>query len=160
MSFEIRKARPDDEQQIVALLPRLASFDVPDHRVPEDLWHGDRELIAEWKQGKREDVEVVVAVADDAVVGVAVVRSRKELLSSDPSLHLEVLAINESKEGLGIGSALLREIDGIAQAKGASGISLHVFSDNTRAFALYKRHGYLDEIVRCYKPCRVDAPSM
>ena len=152
MNYSIRSGTPQDWPGIEILLPRLADFDVPAYRVPEHLWHGDRDIIIEWTEGKRHNMEVVVAIADDSVVGVAVLTFKKELLSGDPSAHLEVLAVGTNAEGAGVGSALMKEIETIASSNGAQGISLHVFSNNKRARALYERQGFNDELMRYFKP--------
>ena len=152
MNYSIRPGMPSDLPEIKTLLPRLAAFDVPTYRVPEYLWHGDRDLIISWASGNRDDVHVAVAIHDNTLVGVAALTLGKELLSHQPSAHLELLAISSCFEGAGIGSALMQEAESIAQAKGAQSISLHVFSNNTRARSLYERHGYNGELMRYFKP--------
>lgn len=152
MRYSIRFGTALDLPGIEILLPRLVDFDVPSYRVPEHLWQGDRDIILEWAHGNRDDIKVAVAIAGDSVVGVAVLSLRKELLSGDPSAHLEVLAVGASAEGCGVGSALMREVETIALNNGAKSISLHVFSNNKRARALYQRQGFNGELMRYYKP--------
>lgn len=152
MNYSIREGTQADAPEIIALLPRLADFDIPTHREPEHLWHGDRSLIEQWAKGDRPEVDIAVAVCDDSIVGIAVVSAKNEMLSGEPSAHLEVLAIDASAEGNGIGAALMKETDSIALKRGARSISLHVFSSNTRARALYERHGFEGELLRYYKP--------
>jgi len=152
MTYSIRAGTADDVTKIVELLPRLADFDIPQYRNPDHLWHGDRDMVLEWASGDRENVDVIVAAEGEAILGVAVVSTRLELLSAEPSVHLEVLAIASSAEGLGIGSALLKETESLALMHGARSISLHVFSANKRARALYERHGYMGELMRYLKP--------
>ena len=41
--------------------------------------------------------------------------------------------------------------------RGAGGMSLHVFGANARARALYRRAGFVEEIVRCMKPFGTDS---
>ena len=152
LDYTIRAGTASDLSEIETLLPRLADFEIPAYRVREHLWQGDRDLILEWAEGIRDDVHVVVAVASERVVGAAALSTRKEMLSGEPSVHLEVLAISTSAEGAGIGSALMRESESIALSQGATSISLHVFSDNKRARSLYERHGYNNELIRYFKP--------
>ena len=152
MNYSIRPGTASDLPEIEKLLPRLADFEVPSYRLPEHLWHGDRDLIHQWAQGERDDVRVAVATMGDSIVGVAALTIRKELLSGEPSVHLEILAISASAEGEGIGSALMQETESIALSLGATSISLHVFSENKRARSLYERHGYNGEWVRYFKP--------
>ena len=147
-----RAGRPADVEAILALLPRLADFDVPPHRRAEDLWHGDAELLRAWARGERDDVTVRVASDAAGLVGVAAASDREELLTHAPSAHLEVLAIDRRAEGRGVGRRLLADIEAAVRERGARGMSLHVFGANARARALYRRAGFDEEIVRCFKP--------
>jgi len=157
LEFSIRTGVPADAPEIVALLPRLADFDVPDARAPEHLWHGDRDMVNAWADGKRDDVDVAVAIShspDREVIGVAIISERTDIFSGAPSAHLETLAVHENTQGAGVGTALLSEADSLALARGAQGMSLHVFAANTRARALYERHGYDGELLRYFRQLR------
>lgn len=159
MAYSLRPGVPNDTPEIVALLPRLADFEVPKTRMPEHLWHGDRDMVRAWANGTRGDVDIVVAISDASkhettsgrVIGVAIVSERTDIFSGAPSAHLETLAVHASAEGLGVGSALLQEADALALARGAEGMSLHVFAANDRARALYERHGYDGELLRYFR---------
>ena len=152
MNYSIRKGVPADTSQILALLPRLADFEVPEHRLAEDLWNGDKAMIELWSKGGRPDVDVAVATIDNRIVGIAIISAKAEMLSGLPSAHLETVAVAADAEGNGIGTALMHETEKMAMERGANCISLHVFSANTRARALYERHGYTGELMRYYKP--------
>ena len=158
MKYTIREAKTQDLNEIEALLPRLADFDVPPNRVREHLWHGDRKVVRDWAAGKRDDVSAFVATSQDEnkIIGLAVISFRKELLSGDPSAHLEVLALDKSAEGHGIATALMQEAERLASSNGALSMSLHVFTNNTRARALYARQGFDGELMRYYKPLTVE----
>ncbi|MBX2883475.1 MAG: GNAT family N-acetyltransferase [Granulosicoccus sp.] len=151
MDFSIQPATKQDAAAIHQLLPRLAAFDVPEGRNPDDLWHGDRALLEAWEKDEN-DCQVLVATDASGVIGVAMVTLREELLSHEPSAHLEVLALSVPAQGRGIGKALLKEAQRIAADKGAKSMSLHVFANNTRARALYEREGFSGELLRYYKP--------
>ena len=150
-SFEIRPATAADERAVVALLPRLAAFEVPNGRAPEELWRGDRDLVVAWAAGARPDVEVGVATVDGEVLGAVVVSERAEMLSGEPSAHLEILAVDARAEGRGMGSALVREAERLAAARGLGTMSLNVFAANAKARALYARCGFDGELVRYFK---------
>jgi len=154
MDYSIKRADSSALDDIECLLPRLADFNVPSHRKAEHLWLGDREMVRGWASGQRPEVEVIVAINNDnqKTVGVAVVSHRKELLSGEPSAHLEVLALSKSAEGHGIATSLMQEIENIAVTNGASSLSLHVFANNAKARALYERQGFDGELLRYYKP--------
>jgi ribosomal protein S18 acetylase RimI-like enzyme len=155
MDYLIRDATPTDVALILPLFPRLANFTLPERRVAEDLWQGDAELLQQWAQGAAPHCFVQVAVdTQNAILGVALVSLREELLSHTPSAHLEVLVVAEGAEGNGIGQALITEAETIARERGALSMTLHVFATNTRARQVYERLGYTGELIRYIKYLR------
>ena len=152
MSFEVRPANSEDGDAILALMPRLASFDVPESRNPVDLWRSDAAILKRWLDGDAPECLVHVAVdGGQEVLGFALVSLRPELLSHEPSAHLEAIAVSESAEGAGVGRALLAAAEDEAKAHGAKSLTLHVFARNTRARAFYERSGYDGELLRYIK---------
>jgi ribosomal protein S18 acetylase RimI-like enzyme len=133
-------------------MPRLASFDVPKSRNPLDLWRSDAAMFQRWLDGEAQECFVHVAV-DDAqkVLGFTLVSLRPELLSHEPSAHLEAIAVGEGAEGLGVGQALLAAAESEVKSHGAQTITLHVFASNTRAREFYERSGYDGELLRYIK---------
>ena len=153
MEYTIRTATTADAPEMIALLPRLADFEAPAYRNPDHLWEGDLAMLQSWLDGENPDLIVVVAANErNQAIGVAITSLREELLSHEPSSHLEVLAVAAEAEGKHIGSALLKAVEQRAQAAGAASMSLHVFANNTRARALYERLNYHGELMRYYKP--------
>jgi len=152
MDYQLRKATAQDKDAILNLFPRLADFDIPTNRNPKHLWESDAKMFLEWMAGSRPDVDVSVAVSDKKVIGVAIVSEQKELLSDEPSAHLEVLALEKSAEGFGVATALMNESDKLAKKRGAKSMTLHVFANNTKARALYERQGFDGELLRYIKP--------
>ena len=152
MSVHVRSAASDDGDAILALMPRLASFDVPESRNPVDLWRSDAAVFQRWLDGQAAECLVHVAV-DDAqkIVGFTLVSLRPELLSHEPSAHLEAIAVGEGAEGMGVGQALLAAAENEAKAQGALTITLHVFANNTRARGFYEKSGYDGELIRYIK---------
>ena len=152
MSFKIRHAASEDGEAILAMMPRLASFDVPKSRNPVDLWRSDAAMLQRWLDGEAAECLVHVAVDDSQkVLGFTLVSLRPELLSDEPSAHLEAIAVGEGAEGLGIGQALLATVESEAKAHGAQTITLHVFASNTRARGFYEKSGYDGELLRYIK---------
>ncbi len=132
-------------------MPRLGGFDLPASRNPRHLWEHDAEMLREWACGESAClVHVAVDGAGD-VLGFSMVTLRPELLSHEPSAHLEAIALAPSAEGRGIAKALLATAEKAAQSKGASTMTLHVFSVNERARGLYERAGYDGELMRYIK---------
>ncbi|MFQ5759639.1 MAG: GNAT family N-acetyltransferase [Acidiferrobacterales bacterium] len=152
MEYSIRVALPSDGEAMQSLFPRLASFDIPARRSAEDLWREDEQSLQAWLDGEAPDCLAHVAVdANNTVLGLSLVRLRKEMLSHEPSAHLEVLAVAREAEGKGIGRALIVTAENAAQEWGAWTITLHVFANNTRARHVYEELGYSGEIIRYIK---------
>ena len=153
MQYTIRPANHSDSDAILSLLPRLADFDIPKTRNPDHLWQGDAEMLNAWKSEDRQDMGVFVAVSDDEeIVGSSIVTLREELLSHEPSAHLEVLVLAKSAEGHGLGKRLIAAAEEFAITHNAQSITLHVFRANARARALYEKSGYAPELMRYIKP--------
>ena len=152
MDIEIRPAVADDADAMLAILPRLATPDLPPSRNPEDLWMSDAERLKQWRDGDVEHVRIQVATADGTVAGLAMVSLRPEPLTGDPSAHLEALAVADGYEGLGIGRRLIHAAEQDAARQGAKSMTLHVLTENERARALYERAGFDTELVRYIKP--------
>jgi len=150
--FSIRSAVAADRQAICELLPRLAAFEIPARRQPEDLWRGDKVALLAWLDGSAPDGAAHVAInGRNKIIGVVFVQLRKELLSGEPSAHLEVLAVAEDAEGQGIASALIATAEEAARDRHAKTMTLHVFAGNRRARGLYEKHGYDGELIRYIK---------
>lgn len=152
MPYRVRAATVADGEAIRALLPRLAAFDLPERRIPDDLWRVDEQRLQRWLDGDVKDYLAHVAVDDQgSVLGVAITRTGPELLSHQPSAHLEVVVVAEGAEGQGIARALIAEAEREARARGATTMTLHVFSTNVRARRLYESLGFDGELIRYIK---------
>lgn len=152
MSFQVRRAVSGDGEAILALMPRLAAFNVPESRNPEDLWRSDAKMMQRCLDGEAEGCFAYVAVDEsEKILGLTLVSLRPELLSHEPSAHLEAIAVGEGAEGMGVGQALLTAAESEARAQGALSITLHVFASNTRARNFYERSGYDGELLRYIK---------
>ena len=150
--YRIESGEPEQIEEMLALFPRLADFDIPVRRSAEDLWAGDAELLRKWAAGQIEGCVVLVALTEDKVKGVAFARLRPELLSHRPSAHLEAIAVDEDHEGRGVGKKLMTEVESQCAELGAESLTLHVFRVNQRARKLYAARGFDEELIRCIKP--------
>ena len=151
MDYEITDATPADGDSMMALMPRLADFDVPASRNPEHLYKDDAKLLQRWIDGKEECLVHIAVAESQSVLGFTLVRLRPELLSREPSAHLEAIAVDESAEGMGVAKALLDVAERSAKANGAKTMTLHVFASNVRARNFYDRAGYDGELMRYIK---------
>ena len=148
----IRPLTSDDLAAMLALLPQLADFEVPATRNPDDLWMGDAHLLEQVVMGTAPNSfsEVVVDNQDNPL-GMILVTLREELMSHAPSAHLEAIVVEPSARGRGLGRQLLNHAEERAAAHGAQSLTLHVFSKNQRARALYDQQGYDSELIRAVK---------
>ena len=150
--YKITTGGSEHHDAMVALLPLLASFELPRDRVAEHLWHGDRDMISAWARGSKPECFARVALArEGALLGFAFVSMREEMMSHAPSAHLEVLVVAQTARRLGLGATLSNAAEAEAAARGAQSITLHVFGNNKRARSLYSKLGYDEEILRCTK---------
>jgi ribosomal protein S18 acetylase RimI-like enzyme len=153
----IRDAQPEDGEAMLALMPRLADFDLPAGRAAEELYSDDARLMHSWLAGSADDCLVQVAVDDaDGILGFTLTRMRPDALNHEPSAHLEAIAVAPAAEGQGAGRALLAAAEANAASHGAHSLTLHVISTNVRAIDFYERAGYFGEMRRYIK--RLDTP--
>ena len=153
---KIRPGEIKDCTAIAELLPELAAFDIPEGRNARDLWEGDLETLNRWRDGQEPQVLVHVAEATSGaqsgkIEGFTIVRLREELMSQEPSSHLEAIVVSESARGTGLGRRLLENAEQQAKSAGARTITLHVFGNNERARAVYRILGYDEELIRDIK---------
>ena len=91
-----------------------------------------------------------VVVEDGEAAGVGVL-----WLYVDPqapaTAWLYHILIDEKHRGRGLGSAALELAEAEARASGCTALELNVFGWNTRAIALYVRHGYSPVDIRMHK---------
>lgn len=152
MAVSIRPADAADAESMRQLMPRLAAFALPARRDPHHLWMHDLELLEQWLGGEQPGCRIQVAVDEDAkVCGIAMVSLRPELLSREPSAHLEALAVADGYEGKGVGARLLEAAEEDARQQGAKSLTLHVFAVNARARRLYEKAGFEGELMRYIK---------
>ena len=153
MEYKIRTANTIDGDAMLALMPRLSEFEIPESRNPDHLWRDDAALLRKWIAGDADDCLVHVAEhRDGKILGMTLVRLRPEALSHEPSSHLEAIAVVKEAEGKGIARALLAAAEEEALRHGAQTMTLHVISTNTRARRFYERSGYDGEMIRYIKP--------
>ena len=150
----IRSAEMEDQNRMVALLPELADFDVPASRNPRHLWEGDGELLAKVLAGgaPKTFIDVMEGTAEEPdLVGFVMVTLREELLSHRPSAHLETILVHPKARGRGLGRQLMAHVESKVRELGAESLTLHVFSNNHRARALYSQRGFDSELIRAVK---------
>ena len=153
MDHKIRAATSDDGDNMLALMPRLAEFEIPESRNPVHLWRDDAALLRKWIAGDADDCLVHVAESGKgSILGFPLVRLRPAALRHAPSSHLEAIAVSKEAEGKGVARSLLRACEDEATKHGALTMTLHVISTNSRARKFYERSVYDGEMIRYIKP--------
>jgi diaminopimelate decarboxylase len=137
---EIRRARPGDLRGVARLLADVAS----ERRfIRTEQVRGSRRV---WRRRLRESwtnrEASIVAVAEGRLVGNIGIAREAGL-----DAHVATLGMSVDKEwrGRGVGSALLGEALRWARSVGVEKVSLTVYQHNTRAVALYRKFGFVDE---------------
>jgi GNAT superfamily N-acetyltransferase len=116
---QIRPARPEDREWIVALLT---------HR-----WGGETMVVRDTVY-RPADLPAFVAVDGPDLVGLVTYAPGSE--------SWEVLSLDSLVPGQGIGSALLDRVEEAARDLGALRITLVTTNDNVDAIRFYQRRGY------------------
>lgn len=147
----VRDAVAADAPEIVRLLDEMKAHhrafesDEPRFDVPEDdLAAFAGEILAD------PGVSVLVAEGPNRLLGF--VQSRYLPKSWGRSCEVDLLGVDERARGSGIGTALMREVEGRARAAGVVGMRLNVTLGNEGALRLYERLGYSQSAVRLAKP--------
>ena len=82
------------------------------------------------------ETNVAVAVEGESMLAFGIMKYKDEVA------HLLLFAVREDARRCGIGSALLRWLEEVAQAAGITRFRLEARRDNEAALAFYRKHGY------------------
>lgn len=155
MEIDTRTATTEDADAIEVLLPRLVAFDpLPPGRERDDLWRPDLVGLRAWASGEKPDTSVRVATSGDDLVGAGIVTYGPDPFTDQLNAHLLAIVVAPSVDGYGVGQRLMAELDAEARRRGATSMSLNVFTANERARALYRRLGFHEELIRAVRPLR------
>ncbi len=157
----IRDAQPSDRDGIVRLMARLASFDLPPWRSAEDIAAADIHLVDthfDPAKGSRIGVFVAEVKGREAIAGTVVAQVRSDYFTARPTVHVEVLVVDEGVEGRGVGRALMDRAEAYAAGEGAIAVTLTVFRRNERARKVYEALGYEPEFVQYRKEMQQREP--
>ena len=152
MKFKIRKPDIDHRTAIMSMLDRLADFDIPAGRKPEEFFDHDAKLVSRYFEGDAPESEILIACdIKGVVIGVLVLSQNLDPLNNQVNTHIEVLVVARLYERKGIGSALLEKAEQLALAQGSLAVSLNVFRNNRKARRFYQLHNFDEELIRCIK---------
>ena len=138
---EVRPARPRDAPSFIEALSEVAAE--RRYVATETVSRSIRETRKRFRRTWTDHQTSLVAVHDGRVVGSLGIR-REEFAAYR---HVASLGMSIVKEwrGRGIGSALLAEALRWARGVGVEKVSLTVYPHNTRAVALYRAFGFMEE---------------
>src|SRR5437867_11918692 len=152
MAFTIRSARRADGRALVSLVRGLAEFE----RLPPPDDEAAARLV-EHAFGPRPRFDVLVAV-DGHVRAYGLFFDTYSTFLAAPSLWLEDLFVDPAVRGRGVGTALMREIAGIAVARGCHRFEWTVLDWNERAQAFYRALGA--RMLREWQVCRLEDEAL
>jgi len=130
-----RFAERDDCDLILSFIRKLAEYEKLENEVV-----ATKELLAEWLFDKR-IAEVLFAVVDGQEVGFALFFPSFSTFLGRAGLYLEDLYVLIEHRGRGIGTAMLRELAGIAIKRGYGRFEWACLDWNTPSIELYKSLG-------------------
>jgi RimJ/RimL family protein N-acetyltransferase len=137
-AFEVRRAGPEDVDELVALFKAVADERRFILTEPPIDYERRKQQFLETLQS--DDAYVFLAEAEGAVVGELTVFRRHT--TGPATIGMAVLA---SWRGRGVGTALMRACVGWAREAGVHKLSLEVFPWNEAAIALYRKFGFVEE---------------
>ena len=99
--------------------------------------------------------DCVIAEESGRIVGFAVSEE------NPPLAHIITLDVTEKHRRLGVGAALLQQLESNLAARGVRSILLETANDNEAAVAFWKRYGYrIEATLKRYYLRRIDAYEM
>lgn len=154
----IRAAVPADESRLLALLPQLADFPLPEWRTPRQVAEADLKILLEALHSPTPETSIFVAEQPaDTIAGFIFSTTRQDYFTGKPHAHIEVLTVADEARGKGVARALIEAAELWARRRGYANVTLNVFARNTRAAAVYQKLGYSPETLHYIKP--LDLPA-
>jgi GNAT superfamily N-acetyltransferase len=134
----------------VALAGRLATFELPRWRHPEEIAVADARAMTDAVRAGAPDNEVLIAERNGRPVGCLHMVATTDFFGASHA-HISVIATTEEAEGSGVGRALLEHAEEWARQRGHTLLTLNVFARNTRARRFYERAGWEPEMLKYAK---------
>ncbi len=153
-SLLIRLAE-DDDDFILALVPRFVDFSLPDWRRRHECIEGIRQDLLKHLEDQPANSYLFVAEDSDGErVGFIHLQRTADFFTGRSNCHISDLAVAPQHEGKGVGGALLAHAEQWARDHHCQMVTLAVFPGNQRARELYEANGYGTDLLRLAKPVR------
>jgi [ribosomal protein S18]-alanine N-acetyltransferase len=124
-------ARPGDATAIAVLSRELIEYGLDWRWRPERIARAIRDA----------DTNVAVTRRDEALVGFGIMKY------ADDDAHLLLFAVAAAHQRQGIGSGILRWLEGAAAAAGMRRILVEARLENVAARCIYNEHGYHERVL-------------
>jgi GNAT superfamily N-acetyltransferase len=135
-SFQIRPARPGDEETILSLIRDLAEYERLAHEVVATAADLTRTLF-----GVQHFAECLLAEVDGESAGFAIFFHNYSTFLAKPGIYLEDLFVRPRFRGTGIGKQLLKRLAKIAVERKCGRLDWSVLTWNEPAIQFYEKIG-------------------
>jgi GNAT superfamily N-acetyltransferase len=149
----LRAAEPSDVPAIVGLIRELAAFEKLEHLVEVTPQSLHPQLF-----GDRPAAEAVVAELEGSVIGFALFFTNFSTFLGRPGLYLEDLYVQPAHRRGGVGSALLKHLAALANARAYGRFEWSVLDWNVDAIRFYERMGAT--LLPEWRICRVTGEAL
>ncbi len=119
MTFQITSINKRDQKEVL--------------KIVADFW-GDETIICHDEIFYTSDLEGLKAVDDNKIIGI--------LHYQITDKTCEIITLASLDEDRGVGSALIKSLEGIAREKGCNKLCLITTNDNLHALGFYQRRGF------------------
>ena len=138
----VREARLDDESEVETLFEILDAYARGPGGQSAPLSDLARENLG---PGLRDhpNAFVLFGALSDRVVGAAVCVWSYSTFAGKPSVNLHDFSVLPEAQGLGVGTALLGDLERRARERGCAKLTLEVHDSNESAMRLYARFGFV-----------------
>jgi ribosomal protein S18 acetylase RimI-like enzyme len=145
----------DDDDFILALVPRFVDFTLPPWRRRHECIEGIRKDLSQHLDDQPPNNFLFVAEdADGERVGFIELQKTLDFFTGRSNCHVNNVAVSPAHEGRGVARALMAHAEAWALEHHCALVTLAVFPGNERARALYEACGYATDLLRLVKPVR------
>ena len=148
--LQVRPYLPNDREFVLSLAPRLAIGMQPWRELGPWLKTVESWLTESIEQHNKKTTVLIAEDEQGERVGFATV-SHSAHFTGQRQAYIGELAVNESFEGHGVGTALLEACEQWARDQGHTLLTLTTGAANTRALSFYRHHGFSDEDITLTK---------
>jgi ribosomal protein S18 acetylase RimI-like enzyme len=148
----IRPAHFGDDPFILGLVERFTAFDLPAGRERDGVTEAIAEDLGSHLRDRPQASSFFIVECEGQRAGFIHLQQVQDFFGDDEHCHVSDLAIAPGFEGRGLAGLLLAHAESFARERGCTRLTLSVFPGNTRARALYERHGFGLDLLRMGKP--------